>query len=213
LLARLPVEKREPDPEGAALARTMRERAYRDLGGWEPWARAIEHQVLDNGVLVCDATIAAYAFADQVIRIGGPGRFVYPVTSAIGPGLPFGLGAQVGRPDAFVMSVSGDGGFLLDVGDLATAAHHRLPVAFLVFNDHSYNILKRIQDHDFGRQHAVDLTDPDFMQLGRAFGLDVARVDSPAAFEEALAEARARHAPTLIEIDMEPTGPIPLPGF
>ncbi|MGC8487057.1 MAG: thiamine pyrophosphate-dependent enzyme, partial [Clostridia bacterium] len=162
---------------------------------------------------VCDATIAAYAFGDQVVRVGGPGRFVYPVTSAIGPGLPFGLGAQVGRPDAFVISISGDGGFLLDVGDLATAAHHQLPVAFLVFNDHSYNILKRIQDHDFGRQHAVDLTDPDFVELGRAFHLRAVRVDSPTAFEEALGKVRADRVPTLIEIDMAPTGPIPLPGY
>ena len=213
LLEQLPAEPREPDPEGARVAREMREQAYRDLGAWEPWARAIERQVLDNGVLVCDATIAAYAFGDQVIRVGGPGRFVYPVTSAIGPGLPFGLGAQVGRPDAFVISISGDGGFLLDVGDLATAAHHQLPVAFLVFNDHSYNILKRIQEHDFGRQHAVDLTDPDFVELGQAFQLRAVRVDSPTAFEEALGKVRADRVPTLIEIDMAPTGPIPLPGY
>ncbi len=213
LLQSLPEEARAWDEEVVRLCRDTRENAYGALGPWEPWARAIEREVLQNGVLTCDATIAAYAFADQVIRVGGPNRFVYPVTSAIGPGLPFGLGAQVGRPDAFVVSLSGDGGFLLDVGDLATAAHHNLPVAFVVFNDHSYNILKRIQQHDFARQHAVDLTDPDYVALGHAFGLKAVRVEAPEPFADALAAARADRVPTLIEIDMEPTGPIPLPGF
>ena len=213
LLQGLPEERRPWDAEVLRLARETREHAYGELGAWEPWARAIEREVLQDGVLTCDATIAAYAFADQVIRVGGPNRFVYPVTSAIGPGLPFGLGAQVGRPDAFVVSLSGDGGFLLDVGDLATAAHHQLPVVFVVFNDHSYNILKRIQQHDFARQHAVDLTDPDYVALGRAFGLKSVRVDAADGLADALAAARAERVPTLIEVDMGATGPIPLPGF
>jgi acetolactate synthase-1/2/3 large subunit len=213
LLEAIPGPARTPDPEGAALARTVREAAFKDLGPWRPWAEAITEALDADGILVCDATIAAYAFGQQVIPLRRSRSSLYPTTSAIGPGLPMALGAQVAAPDRPVVALCGDGGFLLDIGDLATAAQHRLPVVFLVFNDRAYGILRRIQRAEFGHAYAVDLNAPDFVAVAKGFGLDAYRATQVDDLKRILAEAQTRRGPVLVDIDVNAVGPVPLAGY
>lgn len=212
LLAAYPGPLRPASPEVLRLASDTREAAFEHLGPWREVAEAIGAALGDTGILTCDATIAAYAFGNRVIPVRHRFGFLYPTTSAIGPGLPLALGAQVGRPDRRVIAICGDGGFLLDVGDLAMAAQYRLPVVFCVFNDHAYGILKRAQMREFGRLHGVELNAPDFMQLASAFGLKGLHAATPAEFRERLAEGLALREPVLLEVDVAAIGPIPLSG-
>ena len=123
------------------------------------------------------------------------------------------LGAQVAAPDRPVFAMCGDGGFLLDIGDLATAVQHRLPVVFLVFNDRAYGILRRIQRAEFGHPYAVDLNAPDFVAVARGFGLDAYRASAVEDLRGILAEARTRRGPVLVDIDVNAVGPVPLAGY
>lgn len=189
-----------------------RERAFARLGPWRPIAEAVAEVVSDQGILVCDATIPAYAFGNRVIPIRHPHGFLYPTTAAIGPGLPLAIGAQVGAPDRPVVLLAGDGGFLLDVGDLATAAQYGIPVVFVVFNDRAYGILKRVQEREFGRLHGVNLNAPDFVQLAQAFGIRALHARSAETFTDRIREAVALREPVLLEMDMSEIGPVPLGG-
>ena len=70
---------------------------------------------------------------------------------ALGFEAPTGLGAQVGRPDTRVVILSGDGGFMFNVQELATAAQYRIPAVFVIFNDGAYGNVRRTQRQRFGR--------------------------------------------------------------
>jgi acetolactate synthase-1/2/3 large subunit len=210
LLTALPKTRRAPTETASHLHVAPRERALSHLGPWREIAESITEVLGDQGILVCDATIPAYAFGNRVIPIRHPYGFLYPTTAAIGPGLPLAIGAQVGQPERPVVLIAGDGGFLLDVGDLATAAQYQIPVVFIVFNDHAYGILKRVQEREFGRLHGVELNAPDFVKLAEAFGLTALRATTPDGFRQRIEEAVALRRPTLLEMDMREIGPVPL---
>jgi acetolactate synthase-1/2/3 large subunit len=95
----------------------------------------------------------------------------------------------------------GDGCFLMTGMELATAVQERLPVVVVLVNDGSLTLIKAIQQRRYeGRYLGVDLVNPDFGQLARAFGVRSWRADSDAAFETALREAVALDEPALIEV-------------
>ena len=101
----------------------------------------------------------------------GPRRFFYPSNYiTLGWAFPAAVGAAVGLEGRPVVSVSGDGGFLMTAQELATAARYRLPVIALVHNDSTYGAIKNIQDrvHE-GRYLDVELNNPDFLALAAAY--------------------------------------------
>ena len=110
-----------------------------------------------------------------------------------------------GRPSALegrpVVSVSGDGGFLMTAQELATAARYRLPVIALVHNDSTYGAIKNIQDRDHeGRYLDVELNNPDFLALAAAYQVPARRVSGPDELRTAIQEALDRGGPSLIEV-------------
>ncbi|MGE5754586.1 MAG: thiamine pyrophosphate-binding protein [Planctomycetaceae bacterium] len=132
----------------------------------------------------------------------GPRQFFYPSNYiALGWGFPAALGAAVARPDVPVISVSGDGGFVMTAQELATAVRYRLRVVAIVHNDSTYSAIKNIQgrEHD-ARFHDVDLNNPDFLRLASAFGIPAAQAPDPDALRRAVRDALDRAGPTLIEV-------------
>ncbi len=131
----------------------------------------------------------------------GPRRFFYPSNYiALGWAFPAALGAAVALGGATVVSVSGDGGFVMTAQELATAARYGLRVIAVVHNDSTYGAIKNIQNHDHeGRFVDVDLNNPDFLQLAAAFGVPARRTRDAGEFREALREALSRPGPSVIE--------------
>ena len=108
----------------------------------------------------------------------------------MGYGLPAALGAKAAFPERTVVAVVGDGGFLMSGMELATAVQERLPVVVVLVNDNSLTLIRATQERRYGgRFIGVDLHNPDFGALARAFGVRYARADSDDAFETALREA------------------------
>ncbi len=132
----------------------------------------------------------------------GPRRFFYPSNYiTLGWAFPAAVGAAValgGRP---VVSLSGDGGFVMTAQELATAARYKLPVIALVHNDSTYGAIKNIQDraHE-GRHLDTDLNNPDFPRLAEAYGVHGQRSRDPDELFAAVREALDRDGPSLIEI-------------
>ena len=111
--------------------------------------------------------------------MGFTGRFGFPVygprqyvTCGYQDNLGFGyntaLGVKVANPDKAVVSISGDGGFMFGVQELSTAVHHGINVVAIVFNNSSFgNVLRDQRQVYQGRYIGADLTNPDFVRLGR----------------------------------------------
>ena len=173
------------------------------------FVRAIRAAMPDDGILVPDETQVGY-YSRCFFPVYEPGTFV---TSSyfgnLGYGFPTALGAKVAWPDRVVVSISGDGGFMFNVQELATAAMHRINLVAIVFNDNAYGNVMRSQIAQFdGRAVGSKLENPDFVKLGQAFGVRSVRVHEPEELTAAIVEAGGVDAPSLIEV---PVGMMPDP--
>ncbi|MER5390133.1 thiamine pyrophosphate-binding protein [Saccharopolyspora sp. NPDC002686] len=155
-----------------------------------------------ESVVVRDATVPAYVWGEGLLPILRARTSIRSTAAGIGPGLPLAIGAALAA-DQHVVLLQGDGGFMLSVGELATAVQLQAPVVICLFNDRGYQMLRNIESRiDDGMQHDVDLATPDFAALAEAFGAKGTRVCSAAAFDAAFVDALGVQGPTLIEIDM-----------
>src|SRR5262249_9589283 len=132
----------------------------------------------------------------------GPRQFFYPSNYiTLGWAFPAAVGAAVARDTEPVVSVSGDGGFVMTAQELATAVRYRLRVIALVHNDATYGAIKNIQKGVHGGRYIdTDLTNPDFVQLAAAYGVPGSRADGPDELRAAVREALERPGPSLIEV-------------
>lgn len=162
----------------------------------------------DRAVIARDATIPAYIWGNRLIPIVRPRTSVNPTSAAIGPGLPLAIGAAIGSGQPAVV-IQGDGGFMLSIAELATAAQHNVPVVVCVFNDGGYGVLRNIQSRTFeGRQTGVDLSTPDFAAVAKGMNVYGETVRGIDAFEPALERALAQNGPALLDIDLSTLAPM-----
>jgi acetolactate synthase-1/2/3 large subunit len=131
-----------------------------------------------------------------------PRTFLHPAGAvAMGYGLPAALGAKAARPDRTVLAVVGDGGFQMAALELATAMQEELPVIVLLVNDSCLTLIKATQAIHYGDRHiAVDLVNPDFGELTRAFGARYGLARSDRELEGVLREAVAADLPAVVEV-------------
>ncbi|GCE14426.1 thiamine pyrophosphate-binding protein [Tengunoibacter tsumagoiensis] len=153
-----------------------------------------------ESIVVADMTLLSYASA-QYLPVTEPRTFIHPAEfCTIGCGLPLALGARVGVPDRPVIALCGDGGFLLNASELATAAQEQIPVVIVIFNDATFATVKKEQQKSFGARYiATDLLAPDYVALARAFHIESLRVNTPEALRIAVCEAAQRTTATVIE--------------
>jgi acetolactate synthase-1/2/3 large subunit len=123
---------------------------------------------------------------------------------------PVALGAKVARPEQPVVATAGDGGFLYNAQELATAAQHGINVVAVVFNDQAFGNVARDLDEDWGGQHGSALRNPDFMKLAEAFGVHGMRAKEPTEVGRLVGQALGLGRPVLIEV---PVGRMPRPVF
>ena len=122
----------------------------------------------------------------------------------LGYAFPLALGAKVAQPDRAVVALSGDGGFLFNSQELATAVQFGINAVVVVFNDNAYGNVMRDQVNRFeGRMIGADLQNPDFMKLAEAYGARGMRAEGPDQLEQTIKEAIAGDRPTLIEVPVE----------
>jgi len=123
---------------------------------------------------------------------------------------PVALGAKVARPEKPVVAVIGDGGFLFNAQELATAVQHKINVVAVVFNDDAYGNVARDLDEDWGGNFGAALHNPDFMKLADAYGVHGMRAKEPTDVGRLVKEAVGLERPVLIEV---PVGRMPRPAF
>jgi len=108
---------------------------------------------------------------------------------SMGIALPGGIAAKLLRPERRVVALSGDGGFLMNVQELATAARLGVAPVNLVWEDGGYGLIAWKQEVEFGRHFGTDFTPPDFLRIAEGFGCHAQRVEKPDDFRPVLREA------------------------
>ena len=151
---------------------------------------------------------------DEISQVGFASWYGYPVYTprtfiasgyqgTLGSGYATALGVKVAQPDRPVVAITGDGGFMFTVQELATAVQYGIGVVALVFNNNAYGNVRRDQQESFGgRLLGSELHNPDFVRLAESFGVASARVHSPEAMRPVLERALADGRPWLIDVEV-----------
>ncbi len=128
-----------------------------------------------------------------------------PTSGAMGYGVPAAIGAKALLPDRTVVAFAGDGCFLMNGQELATAVQYRLNVIIIVVNNNMYGTIRMHQEREFpGNVHVTALVNPDFAAYAKSFGAHGETVESTAQFAPALTRAMAAGKPALIEVRIDP---------
>lgn len=122
----------------------------------------------------------------------------------MGFSLPTAMGAKLAKPDEEVWSISGDGGFQMNVQELMTIVQEKAAVKIMILNNHYLGMVRQWQDLFNDKRYSfVDMTTPDFVKLGEAYGIPSFRATNKTEAREAIQKARAIDGPVLIECMIE----------
>jgi acetolactate synthase-1/2/3 large subunit len=170
------------------------------------YMNAIRAALPDDAIVITDQTQLAY-YSRNFYPVYAPrSYFLTTRLWTLGAAFPMSLGAKIAQPQRKVVTVIGDGGFLYNAQELATAMKYQIPVVVVLFNDNAYGNVLRAQQEEFdGHVLGTQLHNPDFVQFVQSFGAQALRVEGAAALEEALRDALASEGPVVIEV---PVGPM-----
>jgi acetolactate synthase I/II/III large subunit len=123
--------------------------------------------------------------------------------AGMGFALPSAIGAKLVHPDCNVVSVSGDGGFLMNAQELETAARLKTAVVNVIWENAQFGSILWKQDKKFGRHFGVDFGNPDFVKLAESFGIPAWRCSSGDDFPRLLGDALAKDVPSVIVVPID----------
>lgn len=123
--------------------------------------------------------------------------------AGMGFAVPAGIAAKLVHPDRTVITVNGDGGFMMNCQELETAVRLKTPVVNIIWENQQYGSIVWKQDNKFGRHFGVDFTNPDFVKLAEAFGMPAWRATSIDDFSARLKHATTLDVPSLIVLPID----------
>jgi len=157
--------------------------------------------VLPRDTIVCNGAGNYTGWFHKYWRFNRFRSQLAPTSGAMGYGVPSAVAAKLVHPERSVLSVSGDGCFLMNGQELATAVQYGAKVLFLVINNSAYGTIRMHQEREYpARVSGTELHNPDFAALARSYGLAGERVLDNASFAPALERALAAPQGALIEI-------------
>jgi acetolactate synthase-1/2/3 large subunit len=168
--------------------------------------QAMRAALPDETILVQGMTQMGYYARNYWPTYAPRAFFTASAHSTLGAAWPIALGAKLGAPERPVVAICGDGGFLYNAQELATAVQNQISTLIVLFNDNAYGNVMRAQEEQFdGRVIGTRLHNPDFVQLAQSFGAWAMRAQGPTELGEALRAALQVKGPALIEV---PIGPL-----
>lgn len=199
--AAVEARKREKFAKFEALARS-------DDSPIKPERVVYEMQkVLDrDAIVVADpGTPCPYFSAYYVVGRTGRRFFSNRAHGALGYSLAASIGAHFAKPKVKTVAVMGDGSFGMCVGELETAVRLKLPITFVVISNAVYGWIKAGQKSGYEQRYfSVDFGVTDHAKVAEAFGVKSWRVFEPGKLQEALKQAAAHAAPTLVDVVCQP---------
>jgi acetolactate synthase-1/2/3 large subunit len=208
LLERL-ARRLSPDPhrrEEIAAAKRIAAAAVERIQPQTDYLRAIRGVLPRDGILVPELSQAGFTTYTGAFPVLAPRTYISEgFQGTLGFGFQTALGVKVANKDKAVVSITGDGGFMFGVQELATAAEYGIALVTIVFNNGSFANVLRDQEVQYGgRTIGSRLKNPDFVRLAESFGVAARRVTKPRELARALEAELALTRPALIEVALEP---------
>ena len=167
-------------------------------------------QASPEDVVIADESITASLEVWDRFNFQRPGDYYGGKGGGIGQGIAGAIGTKVAHPDRPVLAISGDGSAMYSIQALWTAAHHRLPIVFVILSNREYRVLKHNMDIYRHRYDArsnrpyphMDLTEPalGFVEMARGMGVDGVQVTEPEQVAPAIRKGFASGAPYLVDL-------------
>ena len=158
-----------------------------------------DHAAAD-AVFTCDVGTPTI-WAARYLAMNGRRRLIGSfVHGSMANAMPHAIGAQASFPGRQVISLSGDGGFAMLMGDLLTLRQSRLPVKVVIFNNSTLGFVQMEMQAAGQLDWGVDLDNPDFAAMARAAGIHGVRIEDPGDLDTAVAEFLARPGPALLDV-------------
>jgi pyruvate dehydrogenase (quinone) len=162
-------------------------------------AKAISDQAAEDAVFTCDVGLPT-VWAARYLAMNGKRRLIGSFWhGSMANAMPQGIGAQAAFPGRQVISLSGDGGFTMLMGDFLTLAQHRLPLKVVVFNNGTLGFVELEQKSTGFIDFGTELKNPNFAAMAEAIGVRGIRLEDPSEVNDGIAEALAHDGPVLID--------------
>jgi acetolactate synthase-1/2/3 large subunit len=172
-----------------------------NLGAIMVWLR--ENLPLD--AILCNGAGNYAAWIHRFYRFRRFATHIAPTSASMGYGMPAAVAMQRLHPQRMVVCLNGDGDFLMNGQEFATAVMYDLPIIVIIADNGIYGTIRMHQERNYpGRVSATDLKNPDFSTYARAFGGFGATVDRTADFADAFKAARASDKPSIIHVRIDP---------
>lgn len=121
----------------------------------------------------------------------------------MGVSLPWAISAALARPKTHIVSLSGDGSFMMSSMELETAVRLKLPITHIIWRDGSYNLVKIQQQEMYKKEFGVSFSDPDFVKYTQSFGAHAFRITKPSQMRSTIKKALSIHTPTVIDVAID----------
>ena len=164
----------------------------------------LQKELPDGTILTSDVGSHLHLLGQQWVTSDPGNLLMTNGWSSMGFGLPAAIAAQLNNPGQRTVCLTGDGGFLMMLGELATARRYKLPIITVVMADRELNLIKLKQEWNGAETAAVDLYEGDLFQSDRILGIRVVRTETKEEFETAVREALKHPAPVVIEALIDP---------
>jgi acetolactate synthase-1/2/3 large subunit len=170
-----------------------------------PQIMAHLREVLPADTIMCNGAGNFAVWVHRFWRFGGYGTQLAPTSGSMGYGVPAAVGAKRLHPDRTVVCFAGDGDFLMNGQEFATAVQYDLPIVVVLLDNGMYGTIRMHQEREYpGRISATMLKNPDFADYARAFGGHGERIERTADFAPALERALASGKPAILHCLMDP---------
>jgi acetolactate synthase-1/2/3 large subunit len=178
-----------------------------NLGAVMVWLR----ENLPADAILCNGAGNYAAWIHRFFRFRRFGQHVAPTSGSMGYGVPAAVAMKRLYPERPVVCIAGDGDFLMNGQEFATAVQYGLPLVVVIADNGIYGTIRMHQERDYpGRVVATDLRNPDFPAYARAFGGFGATVERSADFPAAFREAQASGKPAIIRLAIDPEAITPV---
>jgi acetolactate synthase-1/2/3 large subunit len=160
---------------------------------------------LPADAILCNGAGNYSGWVHRFFRFRRFGNYVAPASGSMGYGVPAAVAMKRLHPDRPVICLAGDGDFLMNGQELATAVQYDLPIITIIFDNGMYGTIRMHQERDYpGRISATELRNPDFPAYARAFGGFGISVERTEDFPAAFAQAQASGKPAIIRLAIDP---------
>jgi len=163
-------------------------------------AKVIDEVATDDAIFTCDVGTPT-VWAARYLKMNGKRRLLGSFNhGSMANALPQAIGAQLECPARQVVTLSGDGGLAMLLGDLLSLQQLKTPVKIVVFNNGALGFVELEMKAGGFLEHGTSLMNPNFAELAKTAGIHGVRVEDPADLKPALAEAFAHDGPALIDV-------------